>query len=441
MAQVTQQTLDRLRVPSTATLTSVLKGHGLANTFLHEVAPLRPDTSMAGRAFTLRYIPAREDLVDVPMDNLTDQQRVGIEQMQPGDVLVIDARGDTRAGTMGSILAARMARLGAAGVVTDGAYRDSPAIAASGFPAYARAMNAHTNKTIHYPSEIQVPVACGGVAVFPGDVIVGDGEGVVVIPDHLAGGGGRRGRGAGVEGGVHHREDPRRRPPPRDVSPRRGAPARVRGVAAEPGPLSATDARRKQVAADIPPTRRVPMLEIFKVPVEPLTPEAFAPFGSVIRTFDETRPEVRVGGLTENHYTVTADVSDPPPEKLSLSEGRLRAHFACHDDAGQSFYPTRHCPTVFLVAAPGPSLNPEDLRAFHSDGSLGRLPGAGGVAHHAHLPGGDRGLPHGPRRPGLPDPLRRGRLRRRAGTGHRRGRGGVRGGLSTFMDELSRVEP
>ena len=113
------------------------------------------------------------------------------------------------------------------------------------------------------------------------------------------------------------------------------------------------------------------MLEIFKVPVEPLTPAAFAPFGSVIRTFDETRPEVRVGGLTENHYTVTADVSDPPPEKLSLSEGRLRAHFACHDDAGQSFYPTRHCPTVFLVAAPGPSLNPEDLRAFHSDGSLG----------------------------------------------------------------------
>ena len=186
MTQVTQETLDRLRVPSTATLTSVLKGRGLGNTFLHEVAPLRPDTTLAGRAFTLRYIPAREDLVDVPMDNLTDQQRVGIEQMQTGDVLVIDARGDTRAGTMGSILAARMARLGAAGVVTDGAYRDSPAIAASGFPAYARAMNAHTNKTIHYPSEIQVPVACGGVAVFPGDVIVGDGEGVVVIPAHLA---------------------------------------------------------------------------------------------------------------------------------------------------------------------------------------------------------------------------------------------------------------
>jgi regulator of RNase E activity RraA len=186
MTTVTQDTLDRLRQPSTATLTSVLKGHGLSTTFLQDVAPLRPDMSMAGRAFTLRYIPAREDLVDVPMDNLTDKQRVGIEQMQPGDVLVIDARGDTRAGTMGSILAARMAYLGAAGVVTDGAYRDSPAIADSGFPAYARVMNAHTNKTVHYPSEIQVPVGCGDVAVFPGDIVVGDGEGVVVIPAHLA---------------------------------------------------------------------------------------------------------------------------------------------------------------------------------------------------------------------------------------------------------------
>ena len=186
MAQVTQQTLDRLRVPSTATLTSVLKGHGLGNTFLHEVAPLRPDTSMAGRAFTLRYIPAREDLVDVPMDNLTDRQRVGIEQMQAADVLVIDARGDTRAGTMGSILAARMAHLGAAGVVTDGAYRDTPAIRDLAMGCYAAAMNGHTNKTIHHPSEYQVPIACGGVAVFPSDIIVGDGEGVVVVPAHLA---------------------------------------------------------------------------------------------------------------------------------------------------------------------------------------------------------------------------------------------------------------
>jgi regulator of RNase E activity RraA len=186
MTTISQDTLDRLLVPSTATLTSVLKGRGLSNTFMHDVSPLKSTMKMAGRAFTLRYIPAREDLTDVPMDNLTDKQRVGIEQLTPGDVLVIDARGDTRAGTMGSILAERMHQLGAAGVVTDGAYRDSPTIAECGLAAYSRAMNAHTNKTIHYPSEIQVPVGCGEVAVFPGDITVGDAEGVVVIPAHLA---------------------------------------------------------------------------------------------------------------------------------------------------------------------------------------------------------------------------------------------------------------
>lgn len=183
---VSPETLEQLKIPSTATLTSVLRNHGLHNTFMHKVAPLAPGMKLAGRAYTLRYIPAREDLDEVPMDNLKDVQRVGIEQVQQGDVFVIDARGDTRAGTMGSILAARLQMRGCAGIVTDGAYRDSPAIAASGLPAYAAAMNAHTNKTIHHPSQIQVPVACGGVAVFPDDILVGDDEGIVVMPPQLA---------------------------------------------------------------------------------------------------------------------------------------------------------------------------------------------------------------------------------------------------------------
>ena len=177
---------DKLRTASTATLTSVLRNKGLHNTFMHEVAPLKSDMKMVGRAFTLRYIPAREDLDEVPLDNLKDVQRIGIERIDEGEVLVIDARGDTRAGTMGSILAARIQMRGCTGIVTDGAYRDSPTIAASGLPAYAAAMNAHTNKTVHHPSEIQVPIACGGVAIYPGDLIVGDEEGVVVIPPHLA---------------------------------------------------------------------------------------------------------------------------------------------------------------------------------------------------------------------------------------------------------------
>lgn len=177
---------DKLGTASTATLTSVLRNKGLHNTFMHEVAPLKSDMKMVGRAFTLRYIPAREDLDEVPLDNLKDVQRIGIERIDEGEILVIDARGDTRAGTMGSILAARIQMRGCTGIVTDGAYRDSPTIAASGLPAYAAAMNAHTNKTVHHPSEIQVPIACGGVAIYPGDLIVGDEEGVVVIPPNLA---------------------------------------------------------------------------------------------------------------------------------------------------------------------------------------------------------------------------------------------------------------
>ena len=211
---------EKLKVASTATLTSVLRNKGLHNTFMHQVAPLAPDMQMVGRAFTLRYIPAREDLDEVPLDNLKDVQRIGIEQVTAGDVFVIDARGDTRAGTMGSILAARLQVRGCAGIVTDGAYRDSPTIVASGLPAYAAAMNAHTNKTIHHPSEIQVPIACGGVAVFP--------------PRHArrrrrrsrghTRASGRRGchrsRGDGAKGTLHHRENPRRSQHRRHLSAR-----------------------------------------------------------------------------------------------------------------------------------------------------------------------------------------------------------------------------
>lgn len=183
---ISQDVLDSLLIPSTATLTAQLSSLGLWHTFMHNVSPLQTGTKMVGSAFTLRYIPAREDLDRAPLDNLTDIQRIGIEQIGPGEVLVIDARGDTRAGTMGNILATRVHRRGATGIVTDGAYRDSPAFLDIGIPSYARAMNAHTNKTIHHPADIQLPVACGGVAVFPGDIVVGDDEGVVVIPREYA---------------------------------------------------------------------------------------------------------------------------------------------------------------------------------------------------------------------------------------------------------------
>jgi regulator of RNase E activity RraA len=184
---ISEQTWELLSVPSTATLTTVLSKHGLWNTFITGAKPLAPQSRMAGQAFTLRYIPAREDLdYTGEINNLTDPQRVAIEQIGPRDVLVIDARGDVRAGTMGAILATRMKARGAAGIVTDGAFRDSPGIAEAGIPAYACAAHAATNKTIHHPADFQLPVGCGGVAVYPGDILVGDAEGVVVIPRHLA---------------------------------------------------------------------------------------------------------------------------------------------------------------------------------------------------------------------------------------------------------------
>lgn len=187
LAPLTPETIELLRIPGTATIWSVLARHGLRYTFMSGVLPLRKGQRMVGQAFTLRYIPAREDLDwGSGVDNLTDPQRVAVESVGPNDVLVIDARGDVRAGSAGAILCTRMKMRGAAGVVTDGAFRDTPEIAASGLPAYARAAHAGTNKTIHHPTDIQLPISCGGVAVFPGDVLVGDDEGVIVIPRHLA---------------------------------------------------------------------------------------------------------------------------------------------------------------------------------------------------------------------------------------------------------------
>ena len=185
--QLPSEVRDALRIPSTATITALLAKRGLHHTFLAGVKPLSPGRRLVGLAFTLRYIPAREDLDHTgTLDNLTDPQRVAIERVEPGEVLVIDARNEIRAGTLGAILATRLMVRGAAGIVSDGAFRDSPEIAALDLPTYARAAHGAANKTIHHPTDFQLPIACGGVAVFPGDVVVGDDEGVVIVPCHLA---------------------------------------------------------------------------------------------------------------------------------------------------------------------------------------------------------------------------------------------------------------
>lgn len=187
LGKVAPETYERLRRVSTATLTTVLLKHGLRNTFLTGVRPLAPHYRMAGEAVTLRYVPAREDLDT--LEALADPehpQRKLVENILPGQVLVIDARGDVRAGTLGHILATRLLRRGAAGVVTDGCFRDTPAIRELGLPAYAAGEHAAANVTVHHAADINVPVGCAGVLVMPGDIVVGDGEGVVVIPRRLA---------------------------------------------------------------------------------------------------------------------------------------------------------------------------------------------------------------------------------------------------------------
>ena len=179
---------QKLMGVSTATLCTALFKRGLRNQFLQNVHPLNASLpNMVGPAFTLRYIPAREDLNTIKVfEDRNHPQRVAIETCPEGAVLVMDSRKDARAASAGSILMTRLMKRGAAGVVTDGGFRDSPEIAELGMPAYHSRPSAPTNLTLHQALDINVPIGCGDVAVFPGDVMVGDREGVVVIPAYLA---------------------------------------------------------------------------------------------------------------------------------------------------------------------------------------------------------------------------------------------------------------
>ncbi len=181
-------TRDQLRKVSTATLCTALFKRGLRNQFIQDVRPLNGQLpNMVGEAFTLRYIPAREDLNPISVfQDRSHPQRVAVEQCPPGAVMVFDSRKNPRAASAGSILVTRLKVRGCAGVVTDGGFRDSPEIAEMEFPAYHNRPSAPTNLTLHQALDINVPIGCGDVAVFPGDVMVGDREGVVVIPAHLA---------------------------------------------------------------------------------------------------------------------------------------------------------------------------------------------------------------------------------------------------------------
>ncbi len=173
---------------STATIATCLYKKGLRNQFVQNVFPLSSlKENMVGEAFTLRYIPAREDLNPVSVfQNPKHPQRVAIETCPEGGVLVIDSRKNARAASAGSILITRLMKRGSSGIVTDGGFRDSEDISKLPFPSFHQKPSAPTNLTLHEAIDINVPIGCGDVAVFPGDVVVGDQDGVIIIPFHMA---------------------------------------------------------------------------------------------------------------------------------------------------------------------------------------------------------------------------------------------------------------
>ena len=187
MTVISQETLAKLKEVSTATLSTVMFKHGLRNMFLQGPQRIRHGANMVGFAYTLRTIPAREDVdtLEVFKDR-TNPQRKGVEECPEGAVFVVDSRGDARAASMGGILASRLQVLGCAGIVTDGGYRDTPDIAALDMPSYHVRPAAPTNLTRHHTVAINDPIACGGVGIYPGDILVGDNEGVICLPAHLA---------------------------------------------------------------------------------------------------------------------------------------------------------------------------------------------------------------------------------------------------------------
>ena len=188
MEAITEETKALLRKCGVATLATQLFKRGLRNTIIQGVRPLgQGKEQMVGEAFTVRYIPAREDLDHVGVfADPNHPQRKAIETVPPGHVLVSDCRRDASAASGGSILMTRLMVRGVAGYVSDGGLRDSPEIAKLDFPTYCGGPAPQLNLAVHHSVDLNIPIGCGGVAVYPGDVIVGDGEGVIVIPRHLA---------------------------------------------------------------------------------------------------------------------------------------------------------------------------------------------------------------------------------------------------------------
>lgn len=188
-APLSPEVLAWLGQASTATLATQLYKRGIRQPFLVGLSPVgdRFD-GFVGEAFTMRFIPAREDVdpMDDPYRTGNQLQWEAVEQIDAGQVMVVDSRSDISAASAGDMLVTRAMKRGAAGFVTDGAVRDGRAISELGFPAYARAVTATTRPASFHVADLQVPIGCAGVAVYPGDVLVGDRDGIIVVPRTLA---------------------------------------------------------------------------------------------------------------------------------------------------------------------------------------------------------------------------------------------------------------
>jgi regulator of RNase E activity RraA len=190
-AYVPDAVLARLARVSSGTLTTQLFKRGYVQPVMVGVRPLNKTVEpFAGRAYTMRFIPAREHLDTLATVTTEPSERnlqwFGVEQLQRGDVLVIDSRGDARGAAMGDVLVKRMMLRGAAAVVTDGAFRDGDEIADMKIPAWCKEVTATSRLAFHHVADLQVPIGCAGVAVYPGDIIHGDRNNITVIPAHLA---------------------------------------------------------------------------------------------------------------------------------------------------------------------------------------------------------------------------------------------------------------
>ncbi len=187
-AEITDEAGELYARASTASLTAQLIKRGLRTRGISNIAPVNPATPrLFGPAYTLRYIPMREDLATgEAMADPENPQRKSIELVPPGHVLIVDTQGMDVSGTFGDILIARLQMRGVAGVVSDGPMRDIAELKKMDFPVFARGNAAPPSYASMIAADAQIPIGCGGVAVLPGDIVIGDADGVVILPAAIA---------------------------------------------------------------------------------------------------------------------------------------------------------------------------------------------------------------------------------------------------------------